>query len=530
METDRVTSVRSSKNPLGGPLSPVVIALLAFGVVVRLAYAYPSHKYVPDADSLNMGLRALSVLDGDVVVFYSGAQLGALEAYLHAAAFAVLGASRATIALAPAVVGGLTLIFFFLFVRDLLGPRVAAIALLFLAIPAPTYLAWTYMPNSYPETVLFCVTSLWMAARIARRGAGPGSTFLFGLSMGLGWWNSPLTLAASVPAVLWLGIVRPGVRRLRFGAWMTAGFVVGAAPWLLYNLRYHFPSLWEVPRPVTTGASIGRAAGRLFATNLPQLVAGMDPLGPGEPLTRLQGLLHGPAAVIYVAGGAFLVGAFFAAERDRDRREALLLPCLVAPTMGAIFVFSAGGQLTGTSVRYVLPLFVLACVALGWMVDSVGSRSRIAAVAVAAVVLTFNLSGYYWPWTAQRRSWRENARRDERALQFLKARNVSWICGEYWTVYPFNFLSRRALKAAPFETRFDFYGVGRSLPRAGQPALVGRDQDELTKWAAQSGIAGPTLSVGPGYTVLLPATSPSTSPERIYARLTLSAGREGGPR
>jgi len=504
----------------------VAIALLVLGVLVRLAYAFPSHKYVPDADSLNMGLRALSILDGDLVVFYSGAQIGALEAYLHAAAFAVLGASRETISLAPVVVGGLTLAVFFLFVRDLLGPRVAAVALLFLAFPAPTYLAWTYMPNSYPETLFFCVATLWLAARIARRGVERWSPFAIGLSAGLGWWNSPLTLAASLPAVFWLVLVRRAARRIPFGAFLIAGSLCGASPWIVYNVRYGFPSLWQA-RPVASAASIGQAAARFFAKNLPELTVGMDPLGPGGPLTPLQKLLRTPAAAVYLAGAAFLFGAFLLAEKDRRRRESLLLPCLVSLAMAGLFILSAGGQFPGTSVRYVLPLFFVQCVALGLMIHTLGRRSRVAAIALAAVVLVFNLSGYYWPWTAQRRLWRENERSDDRALKFLQAQDISWICGEYWTVYPFNFLSRRRLKAAPFETQFDFYGVGRALPRAGRPALVGRERSELERWASRSGLAGPIFSVGPGYAMLLPQAPPpvSSSPERLYARLVVSAGR-----
>jgi 4-amino-4-deoxy-L-arabinose transferase-like glycosyltransferase len=472
-----------------------------------------------------MGLRALSILDGDLVVFYSGAQIGALEAYLHAAAFAVLGASRETISLAPVVVGGLTLAVFFLFVRELLGPLVAVVALLFLAFPAPTYLAWTYMPNSYPETVFFCVATLWLAARINRRGVERWSPFALGLSAGLGWWNSPLTLAASLPAVFWLVLVRREARRIAFGALLIAAFLCGAAPWIVYNLRYRFPSLWQA-RPVASAASVGEAAARFFAKNLPELTVGMDPLGPGTPLTPLQGILRIPAAAVYFAGAAFLFGAYLLAEKDRHRRESLLLPCLVALAMAGIFIFSAGGQFPGTSVRYVLPLFFVLCVALGLMIQSLGRRSRASAIALAAVVLVFNLSGYYWPWTAQRRLWRENKKRDERALQFLQARDISWICGEYWTVYPFNFLSRRRLKAAPFETQFDFYGVGRALPRAGRAALVGRERSELEGWASRSGLTGPIFSVGPGYAMLLPQPPPqSSSSDRLYARLLVSAGR-----
>ena len=99
----------SNEGPLrsGGRIAPPAIVLLALGALVRILYAFPTHKYVPDADSLNMGLRALAIRGGDLVVFFSGVQIGALEAYFHAALFALFGASRSTLAIVPLVCGSL---------------------------------------------------------------------------------------------------------------------------------------------------------------------------------------------------------------------------------------------------------------------------------------------------------------------------------------------------------------------------------------------------------------------------------------
>jgi hypothetical protein len=502
------------------------IVILALGVLVRIAYAYPAHKYVPDADSLNMGLRGLSILDGDLVVFYSGAQIGALEAYAHAATFALLGASRDTISLAPTVVGSLTLVVFFLFVRELLGPMVAVVALLFFAFPSPSYLAWTYMPNSYPETLFFCASTLWLAARVARRGIERWPSFALGLCAGLGWWNSPLTLSCTVPAFLWLVTVRREARRPGFWSLPLAGLLTGALPWILYNLRYRFPSIWQTFRPATGSTTVAVAGRRFFAENLPDLAVGVDPFGGGEPMNLLQHVLRAPAGIVYIASVVVVAHGIFA-KKGKDVRRPLTLLALVALGVTGLFVFSASGRFPGSTVRYVLPVFLVLVAALAVTVSIVSRWTLPGGIALAGVVLLFNISGYYWPWTTERRDWSENRRRDEQLLRFLGANGVSWICGEYWAVYPFNFLSRGRLRAAPFETQFDFYGVGKELPRSGRPALVGRDRSELERWASRAGLVGPISSAGPGYAVLLPETPPSlsSSPERLYARLIVSAGR-----
>lgn len=494
--------------------------LLLLGSAVRAAYAFPVHKYVPDADSLNMGLRALAVLNGDLVVFFSGAQIGALEAYLHAAAFSIFGVSREAISLAPLLVGCATLVVFYLFIKEVFGSRVAELSLLFLALPSPAYLAWTYMPNSYPETVFLSVATLWLSARMGVRGFDRWSALGLGLSAGLGWWNSPLTLAATVPAVLWLLKVRPESRRISFWRLPAAGFLVGALPWIAYNVRYRFPSIFQVVRPVGEGNAIGAAAGKLLGENVPQLAIGMDPFGGGAALNDVQRLVRIPAAIVFFAAAALLV--LRAVKGDRRIREGILLLGLVAAVTAGLFVFSSSGTFPGPTVRYVLPLAFVFAAALGLATDFVGRRNRLAMLAVTVPVLAFNLSGYYWPWTEQRLEWRKNRERDAQVLRFLDANGVSWICGEYWTVYPFNFLSRGRLKAAPYESQFDFYGIGISLPK-GRVALVSTGSG-IEEWADRAGVNGFPSSVGPGYVVLLPRRNPpADSPQRIYARLMVAA-------
>lgn len=498
-----------------------LLGLLLCGFLVRAAYAYPAHKYVPDADSLNMGLRALSILQGDVVVFYSGAQIGALEAYLHAPLFALFGASRETIALAPLFVGFLTLVVFYLFTTELFGPRVGALSLLFLALPSPVYLAWTYMPNSYPETVLLCVTILWIAARLRSRGLSPAWLFAFGLAAGIGWWNSPLTLGCTLPAVAWLSVVRPEVRRIAPWKLPAAGFVLGALPWIAYNLRYRFPSFFQVVRPASEVGSVSLAAKRLFGENVPQLAVGMDPFGPGNALNDVQLLARIPSAIVIAAAVAFL--AIRAGKGEPGERRSVLLLWLVTAATAGLFVFSASGTFPGPTVRYVLPLAFILAAALGLAADFLARRSRLAALLVVLPVLVFNLSGYYWPWTANRREWALNRQRETRVLQFLEANGVSWVFGEYWTVYPFNFLSGGRLKAVPSERQFDFYGIGSSLP-SGRLALVSNSR-WIEEWADRSDLAGPVSPIAPGYLVLLPAGIPSASvsPQRLYEKLLTAA-------
>ena len=509
-----------------GSFPPVAVALIALGALVRVLYAFPTHKFVPDADSLNMGLRALAIRGGDVVVFFSGVQIGALEAYFHAALFALFGATRATLSIVPIVCGTLVPAVFYLFVRELFGSeKVACLSLVFLVFPSPAYLAWTYLPNSYPETVLLSITTLWLAARIARRGADRWTPFALGASIGLGWWNSLLTLGCAAPAIVWLFLFhRRSVTWRRFVLPAAAGFVVGAAPWLVYNLRYRWVTLWTNFAPAEPGPGVFATARRFLGETAVELVAGVNPLGPARPVTALEGALRLPAAVIAILALLLLLAGSRLALRDRPGSgKAVVLIVLVAAAVAALFILSAPGQAPGPTVRYILPLWFVVAAALGLLVAAVSKRNQMVAFLLAAVVVGFHLSGYYWPWTKERREWAQHQRDDRVLLAFLRANGVQWVCGEYWTVYPINFLSGERIRAVPFQRLFDFYGYGRTLPAsAGKLALLGRDGNDVAIWAERAGLPGRPVPAAPGYLAILePETAESS--QRQLAKLVAAA-------
>jgi len=519
-------SVRDSREDPDRRWRTAAIVLLVLGAVVRIAYAFPTHKFVPDADSLNMGLRALAIRGGDLVVFFSGVQIGALEAYFHAALFALFGATRATLSIVPIVCGTLVPAVFYLFVRELFdSEKVACFSLVFLVFPSPAYLAWTYLPNSYPETVLLSVTTLWLAARIARRGADRWTPFALGVSIGLGWWNSLLTLGCTVPAIAWLVLFhRRSVTWRRVLLPASAGFAVGAAPWLVYNLRYRWVTLWTNFAPAEPGPGVLATARRFLRETAVELVAGVNPLGPERPVTPLEGALRLPAALAVVAALVLLFAAPRLALRDRPGSgKGVALLVLVAVTVATLFILSAPGQAPGPTVRYVLPLWFVAAASLGLLVAAVSKRNQMVAFLLALVVVGFHLSGYYWPWTKERREWAQHQRDDRVLLAFLGSNGVRWVCGEYWTVYPVNFLSGERIRAVPFQRLFDFYGYGRTLPAAaGKLALLGRDEKDLAGWAERAGLPGRPVPAAPGYVAILEAENSESSPRRL-ARLIAAA-------
>lgn len=498
------------------PWNKTAAGFLAVGFALRILVGYPVHKYVPDADALASGLRAIQILHGKLPVFSVAERLGAFECYMHAGTFKLFGVSRQAIAIAPAISGCLVLVLFFLFVCELLGRKAACLSLLFLSVPSPAYLYWTYLPNTYPETLLFCIATLWLAARVVRRGEATWTAFALGLSAGFGWWNSIQTIGCSAPALLWVLIRRPELRtNWPFWRRVGGGFILGAAPWILYNIRHPLNSFRGnfATRAVPGLQGILANAIYFFDYNIRELAIGMNAIG-GKPLMRWQPLLRLPVAIAY-AGGALLLVLTLSRRRSESLRRLLqiehaeLLPLfLVSFAVAALDIFSNAGSIRGLSVRYVLPLYFVISVTLALLVLFVCAFRRWAATLLVSAIIAFNVAGYFLPGTLQREEWAQKMAKDARLIQFLEAQQIQAVFGNYWVVYPLNFLAQGQISGLPDEAELDLREYEKQLPdHPIRWALLSISAQELQGWTARVGLSGSTVSIG-GYLVYLPSTNP----------------------
>ncbi|MGH2706155.1 MAG: hypothetical protein ACRDJ4_14035 [Actinomycetota bacterium] len=78
--------------------------------------------------------------------------------------------------------------------------------------------------------------------RIERGGERWYHWAALGLIGGLGWWTTPQILFFAVPALVWLAVRRR--KEVVGGLALTAvPFLIGAAPWIVYNVREPLASL-----------------------------------------------------------------------------------------------------------------------------------------------------------------------------------------------------------------------------------------------------------------------------------------------
>ncbi|MEO8587298.1 MAG: glycosyltransferase [Acidobacteriota bacterium] len=499
-----------------------LFALLG-GISLRALYTYPVHRYLADADSLLTGMRAFRILEGHTPVFYSGVRIGALESYIHAAVFTVFGASRATITVAPFFSGILALLAFFFLARRLVGRQAACFALLVFAFPPASFLFWTYMPNGYPETVLLSLAAIWAAAESREHPGSAALPVAFGLLSGLALWNSLQALACVAPgAILLLRSRRGPAGTARALGLAAAGFVLGAAPWIAYNVIHPLASFQGnfATQPVAGSEDLVANLKRFALVQLPELVVTGDVEAGGTPLAGWRR----PAALALVALNVAAVLLAFrrppeALRRGRTIAQGLLPLGLAGMLAVAFFVFSEAGRTPGPTTRYLLFVLPLLSACLGLLLARVSLRSFPLALALGLGVVLFDLSSYaLLPGRALRRHLEAGASADVRFVSFLENHRIGSVVGDYWVVYPINFLSKERTLGIPVDAPADWYRYEARLPAGPSTwALASWRSDELGRLARRTGAAGETLEAAPGTLVVLPRDP--DSPHEALARL-----------
>ena len=309
-----------------------------------------------NADEAVTGLMARALLDGDFSTFYWQQQYGGtVEIIPFAALVAALG-DRAAIVVLPLleslVIGWLL----FVVARRRLGGQLA-LATVALAAVFPAASVWftTRAMLFYQPVIIAGLGALVLAEQLAedevdRRGRAWRWVAL-GFLLGVGWWASTQVLFFAIPVVVWL-VVRRGFRSWRGPVAAVGGFVVGAGPWLVHNLRTEGGSLRDLPGGQGSYVDHLRVqveAGWPMAVGLRR---------PFDERWILEGWGWPLAIVAIVAAGAVVVA--FARSRRIRSPLALVLVCFPLVHALAPSSYYVG---TGRYYLFVMPAIAYAIVA-----------------------------------------------------------------------------------------------------------------------------------------------------------------------
>jgi hypothetical protein len=303
--------------------------------------------HVPiDGDEAIVGLMARRIDAGHVVVFYWGQSYGGGEPYFVAAAFKVLApsplvlnATASLLALVGALLSGAI-------VTEVTTSRLLG------ALGAAMTWVWPFAVifNSvrevgFRQVTLICgLTLILMALRVARGRRTQGTCIVLGLAAGVGWWSSPEILYFAVPAaILLVGSLNRWDKRVIAGAGhdvrgvalVAAAAVVGAAPWLVTNVRHGFVSLRASGVPAQPGIGYLRRLS-IFVHHVVGIELGTNDLTSGRWVSgAVGGVLLALAVVLIVAALAR------AAWGLRLGRTGLPLAAIAAGVLTLPFLYAA---------------------------------------------------------------------------------------------------------------------------------------------------------------------------------------------
>ncbi len=407
------------------PRAVLLVSGAVAGVALRV-WILRSQLGLLDADEAVNGLIARQAMHGHFAVFFwVQAYAGALGDWLAAPVLAVFGPSALALKLCSVVLYAVAAVLVWRVGLRTVGERCAVTAAVLFWI-WPAYLDWWSLKAylAYSVVVVAGLLVLLFAMRLRERNSRVDAAAL-GLALGIGWWSDPIVATVAFPSLAWLIWRRPEVLRL---AWIAvAGFLVGVAPWLAWNVVHGWLSLHLQPAAGQPHDSYLHRLGDLFRFVLPTW------FGLRVPFT-LHWIL-GPVAGIAVLAGLAAAAAVIAARRRDPALGPLPLIALAFPFVYAVSPYAY----FVAEPRYVIAIGPVVALLVAWLF----ARTVAAALAVCclalglAVVAVPRMDGHFTPEDGSAMIPRSLAP----LLSTLERRHANRVLASYWLAYRITFES-----------------------------------------------------------------------------------------
>jgi dolichyl-phosphate-mannose-protein mannosyltransferase len=353
-------------------VSPWALTLGAAGVggIVLRIWVYRSPLGTPDADEGVVGLVGRHILDGQFPAFIWGLFYGGIqELLLTAPIFWIFGSSWLALRIVPILLTAVTALLVWRVGRRTIGEPGATVAgALFWVWPPYDVYQLIHQHGYYASDAFYCTLYILLALRVVERPS-TARVGVFGLVLGLGFWQTSHSVPIIVGAVAWTIWRRPEALRKVWAALPLAA--IGALPWIVWNAKHDWKSLnVSYDAPSTYWHRL-----RIFLSPLMPMIVGIRHIGsqarvlPG-PLTWL---------VLLLLAGLFAYGAIRAIGRDVS---VLYVVAIVFPFVYAI----SGFTIESSDPRY---LVVLTPVLALFFAQLATSRLRGAALLALGAVVSY---------------------------------------------------------------------------------------------------------------------------------------------
>lgn len=324
-------------------LHPAEVAVLAVALVVGLVQRWQvvhGPLGYTDLDEATAGIAAREFFSHPSVFFpaqpYGGTPESALVGLVHA----VFGSGQLQLKAVPMLLHLVACVLVWDAAKRVVPSRAGQLAAPILLWLGPAAGVWesTKERGFYGAAIVAAAALLAVAARLDRTHSARG-VVAFGATVGLGWWISPLLILVAAPVTVWLLVRDP----LRLDNWRLAvpAAVVGASPWLAWNVANGFESLRQPP-------SLGTDIFTRFGAGLSKVAV---LVGLETPWDHQRTLVPGARTVAVVGVLAAAVVAF-----GRKRATGASLSGAVVVGYLFLYPFANNTGTVGADPRYLYPL------------------------------------------------------------------------------------------------------------------------------------------------------------------------------
>jgi len=413
--------------PRAARAAAILLVAIA-GLAIRI-WIDRSAVGVPDSDEAVVGLMVRHALHGHLDTFYWGQGYGGTqEILLTVPLFAVFGASYTALRAVPIALNALAAVLVWRVGRRTVGEPAATLAAVLMWLWFPDNLVLvTRQLGFYGSNLVYGSLLLLLVLRVVERPTTLRAALL-GLTLGLAFWQTLQIVPLAVPALGWLVWKEPRALRQAWAA--AAGAVVGALPWLIWNIRHDWGSL--LPR---ADAHQYAHSLRLFASPLLPMTLGLRTPVTGALVVPSKLLVTG----VYLA---LLALCGYGVVTSRRRSTALLYAVvLLFP-----FVWAISRRVTFLSAtpRFLIVLTPVIALLVAQLGRSVAKAVVVVALAVAVSIVSVHRMDVDARTVDP--DGVEKAPRDLHGLiSTLDRARIDYVYADYWIAYRLAFDSHERI-------------------------------------------------------------------------------------
>lgn len=429
-------------------LSPatVLVALTAIAGVVLRVWTYRSPLTIPNSDEALIGLMVRHAEHGQFTTFFWGRPYGGTQEVLLAVpGFLLFGPSFLALRMVPIALSVLATFLIWRVGRRTIGEPGAAVAAgLFWVWPPFDFLQFVRAQGFYASGVVYCALILLLALRVVEK-PDRLRVGVFGLVLGLAFWQSAQITPIALTAVAWTIWKAPRCLRQ---AWVAVpAALLGALPWLVWNIGHGFASLSQNPAVATYERSL-----RLLASPILPMTLGLRAPYADTPIVT-------PSALFYLLYVACL--ALFAFGAYRSRGRALSLLYCVAIVFPFLYALPAKTSYISAYPQYTTILTPL----LALFVAQVGSTHwRGAALILLACLVTSVSLHRMQAWLSTPQPLPTAPRSLSPLIARLDALHLDRVYADYWIAYLLDFDSGERIIAVENQFSSLRFAGGQATP------------------------------------------------------------------